>query len=73
MHARSFRRGARARRATRRGRPARATRRGRPARATRRGLAGFSPEVLVLGVPSPDSTEVPLIGPDRDVVPGSRI
>jgi tRNA-binding protein len=37
-----------------------------------RRVAGFSSEVLVLGVPSPGG-EVPLIGPDRDVMPGARV
>lgn len=38
-----------------------------------RRVAGFPSEVLVLGIPSPDGSEVPLIGPDRDVMPGSRV
>jgi tRNA-binding protein len=38
-----------------------------------RRVAGFSSQVLVLGIPSPDGSEVLLIGPDRDVAPGSRV
>ena len=36
-------------------------------------VAGFTSHVLVLGVPSADGSEVPLIGPDRPVEPGSRV
>jgi tRNA-binding protein len=38
-----------------------------------RRVAGFSSEVLVLGVPSADGIQVPLIAPDREVMPGSRV
>lgn len=36
-------------------------------------VAGFTSQVLVLGVPSADGSQVPLVGPDRAVEPGSRV
>lgn len=36
-------------------------------------VAGFTSQVLVLGVPSADGREVQLIGPDRPVEPGARV
>jgi tRNA-binding protein len=38
-----------------------------------RKVAGFSSEVLVLGVPADDSQAVALIRPDRSVAPGTRV
>jgi tRNA-binding protein len=38
-----------------------------------RRVAGFSSEVLVLGVPAPDEKHVALIPPDRAVPPGTRV
>jgi tRNA-binding protein len=39
---------------------------------TRR-VAGFSSQVLVLGVPVPDAKHVALVQPDRPVPPGTRV
>lgn len=36
-------------------------------------IAGFRSDVLVLGVPSADGSQVPLIVPDRAVPPGCRV
>lgn len=38
-----------------------------------RRIAGFSSEVLVLGVPAGDAQHVALVQPDRPVPPGSRV
>lgn len=38
-----------------------------------RRIAGFSSEVLVLGVPAGDAEQVALVGPDRAVPPGTRV
>jgi tRNA-binding protein len=38
-----------------------------------RKVAGFSSEVLVLGVPADDGQAVALIRPDRSVAPGTRV
>ena len=38
-----------------------------------RRVAGFSSEVLVLGVPADDTQHVALVGPDRAVPPGTRV
>lgn len=38
-----------------------------------RRVAGFSSEVLVLGVPAPDAKSVALVQPDRVVPPGTRV
>jgi tRNA-binding protein len=38
-----------------------------------RKVAGFSSEVLVLGVPADGGEAVALVGPDRPVAPGTRV
>jgi tRNA-binding protein len=38
-----------------------------------RRVAGFSSEVLVLGVPDGDASRVALVQPDRPVPPGTRV
>jgi len=38
-----------------------------------RRVAGFSSEVLVLGVPAGSGQSIALVGPDREVPPGTRV